>query len=49
MIPIGSMCIVHVAVNLTHERRAPDNGSALVSKPAVAQTVIHHKAWTMLV
>ena len=44
----GSIYIVHVAVKLTHEQ-APDNSSALVHETAVAQLVIHHKAWIMLV
>ena len=36
-------------MKLTHEQQAPDNSSALVNKTAVAQTVIHHKAWIMMV
>ena len=46
---IPSIYIVHVVMKLTHEQQAPDNSSALVNKTAVAQTVIHHKAWIMLV
>ena len=46
---IPSIYIVHVAVKLTHEQQAPENSSALLNKTAVAQTVIHHKAWIMLV
>ena len=36
-------------MKLTHEQQAPDNSSVIVNKTAVAQTVIHHKAWIMLV
>ena len=46
---IPSMCIVYVALKLTHEQQAPDKSSALVNKTVVAQTVIHHKAWIDLV
>ena len=46
---IPSIYIVHVAVKLTHEQQAPENSSARLNKTAVAQTVIHHKAWIMLV
>ena len=45
---IPSVYIVHVVVKLTHEQ-APDNSSALVNKTGVAQMVIHHKVWIMLV
>ena len=46
---VPSIYIVHVALKLTHEEQAPDNSSALVNNTAVAQTVIRHKAWIMLV
>ena len=45
---IPSIHFVHVAVKLTHEQ-APDNSSAFVKKTAVAQMVIRHKVWIMLV
>ena len=46
---IPSTYIVHVDMKLTHEQQAPDNSSALVNETAVAHTVIHHKAWIMMV
>ena len=46
---IPGIYVVHVAVKLTHEQQAPDNSSALVNTAAAAQTVIHDKAWIMLV